>query len=118
VLHHVADPSPVLGEAARILRPGGKLLIVDMLPHERHEYRQDMGHVWMGFSERQLGLLLAEAGLESNGFRPLPAQVTAKGPSLFAASATREDANVGGRDAPSERWTKTKRPIEHEGVKE
>ena len=36
---------------ARVLRPGGRLLISDMLPHDREEYRQQMGHVWLGFGE-------------------------------------------------------------------
>ena len=51
VLHHLPSPGPVLAEAARVLKPGGRLLIVDMAPHEHEEYRQQMGHVWLGFSE-------------------------------------------------------------------
>ena len=86
-LHHVADPTAVLYEAARVLRPQGRLLLVDMLPHERHEYRQEMGHVWMGFSERQIGEMFDEAGLRVASFRPLPSRISARGPSLFAADA-------------------------------
>ena len=48
VLHHIADPLSALKEAARILKPGGTLLVVDMLPHDRETYRQQMGHVWLG----------------------------------------------------------------------
>ncbi len=50
VLHHVAEPAKALGEAARVLRPGGRLIVVDMMPHDHEEYRQQMGHVWAGFS--------------------------------------------------------------------
>jgi len=92
VLHHVADPVAVLRETARILRHGGKLLIVDMLPHEREEYRREMGHVWLGFAEEQIVRMFEEVGFRDVAFRALPARVAALGPSLFAASATRGKA--------------------------
>ena len=58
VLHHVAEPEKALAEAARVLKPGGRLLLVDMLPHDRKSYRQQMGHVWLGFSDEQIHRLL------------------------------------------------------------
>jgi ArsR family transcriptional regulator len=87
VLHHLPDPAAALGEAARVLLPHGKLLIVDMYPHEREEYKQQMGHVWLGFSEEQMQKHLAEAGLEPVSFHPVPPQADAKGPALFSAVA-------------------------------
>ena len=51
VLHHVPEPERALAEVARVLKPGGRLLVVDMLPHDRESYRQQMGHVWLGFSD-------------------------------------------------------------------
>jgi ubiquinone/menaquinone biosynthesis C-methylase UbiE len=90
VLHHVADPAAALSEAARVLKPGGRLLIADMLPHDREEYRHQMGHVWLGFNDDQLRGLLAAAGFDRVRIVPLAAQALARGPALFAATANRK----------------------------
>jgi ubiquinone/menaquinone biosynthesis C-methylase UbiE/DNA-binding transcriptional ArsR family regulator len=90
VLHYVAEPLRVLAEAHRALRPGGRLLVVDMLPHDRQEYRQSMGHVWQGFSEEQLGAWAKECGFARFRYRALPADPQAKGPSTFVATGVKE----------------------------
>lgn len=87
VLHFVVDPALVLGEAARVLKPGGRVLIVDMLPHEREEYRAGMGHLWLGFGEDQLTAWLDDAGFRGSRIVPLAPDPQAKGPSLFTARA-------------------------------
>ena len=87
VLHHVAEPPAALAEARRALRAGGRLLVIDMLPHDREEYRAEMGHVWLGFDAERLGAWLAEAGFDRARYTPLPADPDAHGPSLFAATA-------------------------------
>ncbi len=92
VLHYSAEPAAVLSEAARALEPGGRLLLVDMLPHDRDEYRKQMGHVWLGFGEAQIGSLLAAAGFVRIRFHALPADPEAKGPTLFVAGADRGPA--------------------------
>jgi SAM-dependent methyltransferase len=87
VLHHVTDPAQVLVEASRALKTSGKLLVVDMLPHERQEFRQQMGHVWLGFDESQIQHWLERAGFHRIRFYELRADPKALGPSLFAATA-------------------------------
>ncbi len=85
VLHHLPSPASALEEAARVLKPGGRVLVVDMAPHDREEYRQRMGHVWLGFSDDQMRRLLAQAGFGEIRMHPLPPAAEAKGPALFAA---------------------------------
>ena len=89
VLHYIAEPAKALGEAARVLRPCGRLIVVDMTPHDREEYRQQMGHVWQGFSPEQMTDWLSAAGFERVRYTSLPVEPDANGPSLFVASATR-----------------------------
>lgn len=89
VLHHLPSPGAAIAEAARVLKPGGRLLIVDMSPHEHEEYRQQMGHVWLGFSDDQISRWLEHAGLSHVTVRALPATTEAKGPGLFAATAAK-----------------------------
>jgi len=89
VLHHLPEPGPALAEAARVLKPGGRLLVVDMLPHDRETYRQQMGHVWLGFPEEEMHRLLTSAGFDNVRIRALPSDADAQGPALFAAAARR-----------------------------
>ena len=89
VLHFVVDPAAVFAEAARTIRPGGRLLVVDMLPHEREEYRSTMGHLWLGFDAAQLTAWLEQAGFADVRIVPLPPDPQAKGPGLFTARAVR-----------------------------
>ncbi|OFW40353.1 MAG: hypothetical protein A3J29_18515 [Acidobacteria bacterium RIFCSPLOWO2_12_FULL_67_14b] len=87
VLHHVPEPSRALAEVHRVLKPCGRVLIVDMLPHDREEYQQQMGHVWLGFSEKTIRKYLEGGAFEKATITPLPTDDTAKGPALFVATA-------------------------------
>jgi SAM-dependent methyltransferase len=90
VLHYSPSPARALAEVGRVVRKGGRVLVVDMLPHDRQEYQQQMGHVWLGFSEKQITRFLAGAGFGEVRVRMLPADPDAKGPALFAAIAVKE----------------------------
>jgi ArsR family transcriptional regulator len=90
VLHHIEKPEVAIAEASRVLKPGGAILIVDMLPHDRTEYQQEMGHMWMGFSKELIEGFLEEAGFGTARFVALPPAAEAKGPNLFAVSAAKK----------------------------
>jgi ArsR family transcriptional regulator len=109
VLHYTVEPAVVLAEAARAVRPGGKLLIIDMLPHDREEYRARMGHVWLGFGREQLSEWLQEAGFDSVHHPALPADPAAKGPALFVASARRAAETPARSTSASKQATKQER---------
>jgi ArsR family transcriptional regulator len=89
VLHHSPDPGRVLTGVYRALEPGGKLLLVDMLPHEHAEYREQMGHQWLGFPQPELRGWLETAGFERIRSVALPPDPGAKGPALFTMTAAK-----------------------------
>ncbi len=62
VLHFAPDPAPALAEAARVLRGGGRIAIVDFASHDHEELRTRHQHVRLGFSDRQMADLLKAAG--------------------------------------------------------
>jgi ubiquinone/menaquinone biosynthesis C-methylase UbiE len=89
VLHHVPEPERALVEVSRVLKPRGRVVLVDMQPHDRESYRQQMGHVWLGFSEEHVQRLLTGTGFEDVRIVSLSPDARAKGPGLFVATASR-----------------------------
>lgn len=63
-LHHADDPSKALAEALRIVRPGGRVLLLDLRRHEEHWVRERLGDRWLGFEDAELQRLLEGAGLK------------------------------------------------------
>jgi len=70
VLHYAQQPAAAVAEAARLLGPGGRLLIADFAPHEREELRDQAAHARLGFSDHQMAEWFGAAGLA-------PAQIEA-----------------------------------------
>ena len=87
ILHHLEHPGRAIGEAARVTR--GPLLVVDMMAHDRLEYRDTMGHLHLGFTEEALRTLGDQAGVRLEHFQPLPPDPEASGPPLFVARLSR-----------------------------
>ena len=64
VLHYAEDPAAVLSEAARVLAPGGRLLVVDLATHDRAALAGRLAHRWHGFDDPTIARLFTAAGLE------------------------------------------------------
>jgi ArsR family transcriptional regulator len=62
-LHHAADPAHVVRESARVLRPGGRVLVLDLREHDQEWVRDRVGDRWLGFKDDDLERFLGDAGL-------------------------------------------------------
>ena len=63
VLHYLDDPGAAVGEAARVMLPGARLLIADFAPHDLEFLRENYAHRRLGFSDREVESWLSGAGL-------------------------------------------------------
>ena len=89
VLHFLDNPKAALAEAARVLKPGGRLAIIDFAPHNLEFLREEHAHVRLGFAPAEIAAWLNELGIGSNSYRELQAG-TAKENALTVAIWTGE----------------------------
>jgi ubiquinone/menaquinone biosynthesis C-methylase UbiE len=94
VLHHAEDPQGAMAEAARVLRPGGVLLAIDLDAHDRTDLAERFAHRWPGFSAGRMNELFTGAGLNPRTAAHVPGPLavvlhTAHAPA-FADAATLE----------------------------
>lgn len=87
VLPYINEPASTLAEARRILKKNGKLILLDLLPHERATYRQELGHLRLGVEKGTLEEWLGAADLRLVNYEVLPPDPDVRGPGLFAAVA-------------------------------
>jgi ArsR family transcriptional regulator len=88
-LTYVPEPRAAIDEMSRILKPGGRAVLIDLLKHDRDDFRRQLGQKWLGFEPVELQRVLESAGFEKPAIRPLPPDQSAKGPALFVATATK-----------------------------
>lgn len=93
VLHFAQEPGFVLAEAARVLRPNGRIAIVDLAAHDREELRERHAHARLGFSDEQMLALLHAAGLVPADPIALPGDTL----TVKIWTARREDTNAPGQ---------------------
>lgn len=71
-LHHLSDPGAGLGVAARLLKPGGRLLLMELLPHAEAWVTEKLGHLHHGFSATELETMMEQAGFRITSLEVLP----------------------------------------------
>ena len=76
VLHFLAAPQRAIEEAARILAPGGRLVICDFAPHDLEHLRDEFAHVRLGFAKSEMAAWLKAAGLDLVSVRDLSPPAT------------------------------------------
>lgn len=89
LFHHIEDPSRAMTEIARCVKVGGRILVIDMVEHERTSYRTSMGHRHLGFSQESAKVWARAAPVVLRRWRRITPVVDVRGPGLFCALFSR-----------------------------
>ncbi|MDP8916945.1 MAG: metalloregulator ArsR/SmtB family transcription factor [Pseudomonadota bacterium] len=89
VLHYLGEPAVAVAEAARLVAPGGRLLVVDFAPHALEFLREAHQHRRLGFADEEMGRWLADAGLAAPPATTLPPADPARGLTVKIWAAVR-----------------------------
>ncbi|MFQ5410692.1 MAG: ArsR/SmtB family transcription factor [Phycisphaerae bacterium] len=94
VIHHVRKPEEALAQMYRIVRPGGRVLIVEQEAHENQTFYERMQDLWWGFDSENLGRQLTATGFSNVRHHPLAAtgRAAADSPRLFVLAGERPEA--------------------------
>ena len=94
VLHYLSDPAAAVAEAARLVEPGGRLLIADFAPHRLEFLREAHQHRRLGFADAEIGRWFDAAGLEAVATTSLP-PADSEGLTVKIWTATRQASPQG-----------------------
>ena len=89
VLTYLPRVELALAQATRILKPGGRLVVIDLLRHDREDFRRELGQAWPGFEPDELTGMFEAAGIYEHQCRMTPPDPEAKAPALLAATGMR-----------------------------
>jgi ubiquinone/menaquinone biosynthesis C-methylase UbiE/DNA-binding HxlR family transcriptional regulator len=93
-LHHAIHPDRAVAEAWRILKPGGRIVVMDLLKHNFHQARELYADVWLGFSQAEIADLFRRAGFERSDISAVHREETAPHFEIILAVAERHQESA------------------------
>jgi ubiquinone/menaquinone biosynthesis C-methylase UbiE len=88
-LTYLPEPASAIREMSRILKPAGRAVIVDLLPHDREDFRLQMGQTSLGLEPKLIERMMSEAGFTNLTMKSLSPEPNVKGPALFLVAGTK-----------------------------
>ena len=92
VLHSLEHPESAIQEMARVVRPGGLVILVDFIPHEHEWMKQELGLLWLGFSPETITRWIEAAGLEPPRIHQHAPDLKRDLPASFVAASNKSES--------------------------